>query len=244
MLKIIDKCDILQKRRDIEGIKCCICNTDDTSIRNDGRPRWYECNCGEEDCTGYYCNKCYMKKYNVSENGIHTTAKNLANCRTGNLDRISYRGVEVLGQWICAKVLSLEDMNIKNDNFAQLADLSHHVTYGNIDVKTCTLIRKRGIWKANVARRTFNTVALLCMDGLEIWEDVKKMFIIPEDKIKVSSCLTVYDDPLGQRQIEINKYYEIFRVDEKPYNDIYHSVSIPRFFSPWDLWKGKYDKLK
>lgn len=244
MLELIDRCDTIQKRRDVEGINCCICHTDNTSFRNDGSPRWYECECGKEDCTGYYCNKCYMKKANVSENGIHTTAKNLASCRTGNLDRISYTGVSIIGQWICAKTLCLKDMNIENDNFEQLVDLSHHTIYGDIDVKTCTLNKKKGIWVSKVIGRAFNTVAILCMDELEIWKDAKKVYIIPEDKIKVSSCLTLYNNPLGNRQIEINKYYEIFRVDEKPYNDTYHSVNIPRFFSPWDLWKGKYDKLK
>lgn len=94
---------------------------------------------------------------------------------------------------------------------------------------------------ANVSRRTFNTAAILCMDELETWKDVKKVFIVPEDKIKVSKSLTIYSNPLGHRQIEINDYYTMFRVYEKLYNDIYHSVYIPRFFSPWDLWKGKYD---
>lgn len=232
MLEIVDKCDTIQKR-------CCICHSDETSIRNNGSPRWYECVCSKESCTGYYCNKCYMKKYNVSDSGIHTTTKNLANCRTGNLDRFSCRGKEVIGQWICAKTLRLKDMNIENDNFMQPVDLSNHAIYGDIDVKTCTY--DKGMCKVNVTRRAAETLIVLCMDGLEIWKDIKKVYIIPEDKIKVSSCLTIYSNPLGNRQIEINKYYEIFMVDNKPYNETYHNVNIPRYFNPWDLWKGKYD---
>ncbi len=36
--------------------------------------------------------------------------------------------------------------------------------------------------------------------------------------------------------------YEKYRVDKRPFGDTYHSVYIPEFFNPWDLWNGKYDK--
>lgn len=238
MLEIIDKCDTIQKRRDIESTICCMCNTDKTSVRNDGFPRWYKCVCSKENCTGYYCHKCYMKKFNVSDNGIHTITKNLADCRTGNLDRLSYIGKEIIGQWICAKTLGIKDLNIENDNLMQPVDLSNHHVYGEVDVKTCTYYK--GMCRTNVRRRAQH-LAILCMEGLEIWKDVKKVYIIPEDKIKVSSCLTVYSNPLGHRQIEINRYYEKFIVDNVPYNETYHGVNIPMYFNPWNLWKGIYD---
>lgn len=31
------------------------------------------------------------------------------------------------------------------------------------------------------------------------------------------------------------------RVDATSYNDIFHTVNIPEYFSPIDLWDGKYN---
>jgi hypothetical protein len=45
----------------------------------------------------------------------------------------------------------------------------------------------------------------------------------------------------GMTIVKSGGWYEEFRVDKKPYNDTYHTVDIPDRFSPFDLWKGKYD---
>lgn len=55
MLELIDEYDIIPNKKDFNGVKCCACNTDKTSVRNDGRPRWYECRCDKENCTRYIC---------------------------------------------------------------------------------------------------------------------------------------------------------------------------------------------
>lgn len=39
MLETIDECDVYHKGMDAEGIRCCICSTDKTSVRSGGLPR-------------------------------------------------------------------------------------------------------------------------------------------------------------------------------------------------------------
>lgn len=54
--------------------------------------------------------------------------------------------------------------------------------------------------------------------------------------------VNIYEDwPKVSRRSKF-EWIEKYRINEKPFDDVYHSVDIPKFFSPFDLWKGKYDK--
>ncbi len=65
--------------------------------------------------------------------------------------------------------------------------------------------------------------------------EIERIYIIPKNRIKVASMTIIKD---SSRE----GWYEEFRTDEKYYNDMYHSIEIPKRFSPSELWKGKYDK--
>lgn len=222
---------------DHTNTKCCRCGGSDTYIKGidfEGKKiyKWYTCACDKKDCTGYLCQKCY------SHIDSDERMKSVAHSRTGNLDRLSNHGKETIGEWISAKTLGVKDLNIENNRFREIVDLSIHSIYGMIDVKTCSFEIIYRYWQANIKRRTFDSLLVLCMDGYDIWKNVERIYIIPKDKIRPSSNLKIYKNSVGEAM-----YYEQFMVDVRPYNDIYHSVNIPRFFSPFDLWKGEYDKI-
>lgn len=84
--------------------------------------------------------------------------------------------------------------------------------------------------------KNFDTVVVLCGDMYKPWKYIERVYIIPKSEIKGSITIV--------KNSSRSSKWEIFRVDEKPYNDIYHSVDIPKYFSPFALWKGKYNKKK
>ena len=53
------------------------------------------------------------------------------------------------------------------------------------------------------------------------WKDVDRIYIIPESEAKEGTSITISKNPY--RGIP---WYEKYRVDEKPYNEAYHSLSI------------------
>lgn len=180
----------------------------------------------------FFCHIHYTKRYNDEHRKI------LSNARTGNLDRYSSFGKEIIGQWIIGKTLGLKDLNLENDNFHERIDLSRHHLYLDIDVKTASYNRINMQWRINrVNINKFDTLMAVCMDMHELWKDVKKIFIIPFEVIGGIKSITFIISP----SLGFSKW-EKFRVDEKPYNDTYHGVEIPRFFNPWKLWNGRYNK--
>lgn len=70
------------------------------------------------------------------------------------------------------------------------------------------------------------------------WKDVEMAFMIPIVHINTNSITIVKN--ISSR----GSKWDAFMIDIKPFNDIYHSVDIPEFFSPFDLWKDKYDIKK
>ena len=212
--------------------KCCICGSNDTYIRPDGIHIWLSCKCGKENCTRWLCSSCHQR-YDPDSN--HSLIKSMRHSRNGSLDRFSNDGKAVIGQWVAAKTLGLRDLNIDNDNLRSPIDLSEHPLHGILDVKICTFNSTYGCWETGKMNHNFDNLLVLCMDKYELWRYVERAYIIPEYTI-CGVHITIVKNP--SRRV----WYEDFIVYEKFYNDTYNSVDIPRVFSPFDLWKGRYNK--
>lgn len=242
MIRIIGEEETINYK-EWKNYRCCECGSKETYIKPNGSYLWYTCKCNKKDCTEHLCNKCYMKIQNNLPNSYNNSKKMIANSRTGNLDRYSEDGKGFIGQWIAAKTLRLKDLNIEKDNFLEHIDLSKHPIHGKPDVKTRTFNPILGYWGIShiygkwydIDNYPFDSLFLLLMDEYEPWRNIEKVYIIPKYRIKYISGTS-----FTKNSSRVDNYKK-FRVDENPYNDVYHSVDIPKFFSPFDLWNGKYD---
>lgn len=202
-----------------ENTVCCKCGGKDTYINNNGKINWlrnYD-EKGQWDRKSYLCTYCYDKRRQSLPDSQNNLMKSIANCRTGNVSIYDEKGKGIIGQAVAAKTLKIEDLNIKMDNFIYAIDLGRHCEHGYIEVKTRTL--KNGKWSIrSYQMRDFDNILILCMDTYEPWKDVERVYIIPWAEAIKRSGLTIVRDP--SRDVW---YYE-FRVDEKPFNDNYHSL--------------------
>lgn len=218
-----------------QGRTCCICGNDNTRKGFSGNPHWYrykEKN-GIWDRKSYICTDCWQKK---NHEIIRDVICSESQWRSGVLSRYNNTGIGVIGQWISASTLGIIDLNIVKDNFHEHVDLSKHQLYGEIEVKTATLIDNR--WIANYIVNKFDTLLFICMDGEKLWKNVDGVYAIPYEDIIGETEIYIYKNTY---KIYKFKRLEKFRIDKRPFNDTYHSVEIPEFFGPLDLWKGKYD---
>lgn len=184
----------------------------------------------------WLCKSCYNKeRYLRLANHYHDAEKSIADSRTGNLDRLDRFGKMVIGQWITGKTLGIKDLSIEKDHFSEPIDHSRHSIYGDIDTKISSYDNIEKRWTVSRITHNFDNICIICMDGQKPWISVKRVYIILEEKIN-GSTITIVENPSK------GGWYEEYRIDEKPFNDVYQSVDIPRYFSPFDLWKGKYDK--
>lgn len=222
---------------------CCMCKKKCTNKNFNGDPNWIKYRINKEgnydrygnwDNKSYLCTRCYSNIRNREKDSYREAIKSVADSRTGNLDRSSSTGEAIISQWICAIVLGLRDMNIEKNNFNEHIDLSLHSKYGMIDVKNGKWIRNRGYWQVDDIEKDCNTIIIVCGDGHKPWINIKRVYIIPKGDAK-HSIVIVQDSSRRSK-------WKKFRVDEGSYNDAYHSVDIPKYFSPFNLWKGKYNK--
>lgn len=248
MVDIIDEkevCRIVKKMpyEIVRDVVCCVCSSRPSS---NGRPHWlkyktdkdgkFDSN-GNWDEKSYMCTHCYTEIYKNRPDSFQYFRKTEAKSRKGNFSRFERPGKTVIGQWIAAKTLGLYDLNIYNNNFREPIDLSNHPTYGNIDVKIATYNNVNLQYRFQGIRQNFDYLLTLCMDRYEIWKNVEITHIIPIECINTEN-ITIVKTVSSRRS-----KWEEFRIDEKPYNDTYHSVDIPEFFSPFGLWEGKYDNI-
>lgn len=216
-----------RKRSEIIMYICCVCGADKTYCSNDYE-QWYDCKCGKKDCTKHLCKNCWSKDYQKNNPNSHDNTRKLAtDWRTGNLDPLSTNGKGFIGQQIVAIKYGAEDCNLKMDNFRFYIDLSKISGYGYSEVKTSSLGIKSGQYMFHTHRpQEYDTLFLVCMDHNEPWKDVNRVYAIPWEVVvnrgkgnivitRDSSRGTWYDDP--------KKGY---RLDEKPFNDIYHGMKL------------------
>lgn len=234
MLDIIDKEDMkhIVRRKRYEG-KCCICRSSETYITPSGRPLWFVHKCDKEYCTERLCKSCYTKDYNKKPDSYNNYVKSMANSRT-NLSIYDDNGKAIIGQWIVAKTTGRVDLNIERNNFSEPVDLS-----GYIDVKTASMVDDRWQFGNKKRKKRCDAIFFVCMDDNKPWKDVKEVYYIPYYKIIDELHLYIYKDWSNASRF---RWIEEYRVDEQIYNDIYHTVDIPEFFNPFDLWNGMYNK--
>ncbi len=186
---------------------------------------------GSWDGKSYLCARCDGIVRSNLPNSQKNITKTMRDCRLGILGKYVSQGKAAISQWIVAKTLGIKDMNIENNNFREHVDLSKHIIFGMIDVKSATFSTTYDWWSISSLIKideNADNIVIVCMD--KFWENVERVYIIPINIIKYKSMTIVKQ----------GGWYEEFRVGEKPYNDTYHSVDIPDKFSPFDLWKGKY----
>lgn len=241
-ISTVDEKDVAKKTRAkkyMGNVKCHECGSSDTHTRANGKLDWYRYYSEKEEWDGvsYLCHKCYVKKYQSGQDSQCNIIKSMRSSRIGSLDRFVNHGKAVIGQWIAGKVLGLKDLNIEIDNFKVPIDLSEHAVHGKIDVKASSLSVTYGIWSFPIKDRGFDNIIILCMS--KSFDSVERVYIIPKIEFLNRIHISIVKSPSKGVQ-----WYEKYRIDEKCYNDVYRSVEIPRFFSPFDLWNDKYSKMR
>lgn len=177
-----------------------------------------------------------MENINDLPDSHKNLIKKMRLSRFGNLDKLRNHGKNIIGQWIGGKTLGLRDLDIDKNNFSGSIDLSMHQIYNNVDVKISTFNDVYEQWRFDGIRYPYDNLLLLCADKYEPWKNIERVYIIPVSHINTLS-ITV-------RYLSKDRKYDIYKIDEKPFNETYHSVDIPYLFNPFDLWKGKYDVKK
>lgn len=120
-------------------------------------------------------------------------------------------------------------------------DLSEHPILGKVEVKISSMTE--GKWHANIGmEHNFDYLAIMCMDDNSPWKDVERVYIIPEHETYGEIQIGICEDWSRLSRISRFEFIEKYRVDEKPYSNIYHNIDIPKLFSPFDLWNGRYNK--
>lgn len=65
-----------------------------------------------------------------------------------------------------------------------------------------------------------DTFFFVCMDRSKPWKNVERVYVIPKDIVIKRSSITIYKNPSR------SAWYEDFRIDERPFNDVYHNMSL------------------
>jgi hypothetical protein len=140
-----------ERRQKKLNIICSMCGSAKTGTCNHGQPDWRKdkYRTGSWDGKSYLCIRCDgIVRSNLS-NSQKNIIKSLRDCRLGVLDKSVEQGKAIISQWIVAKTLGLNDMNIKNNNFKEHIDLSIHPIFGSIDVKSATFNSVYGWWSVH-----------------------------------------------------------------------------------------------
>lgn len=127
------KIQYIENRRKLKfkGRKCSICNKD-LSIGDDHGCRNYD---EKGNWTGeYLCNICDLDIRNNFPDSYKNLIKTMRKCRTGELSFNDTLGKVIICQAVISKVLKIEDLNIKMDNFKYYIDMEHDA-YGKVDCK-------------------------------------------------------------------------------------------------------------
>lgn len=194
--------------------RCCLCQSHETYQKNDIQ-QWHKHKCGEYNCTRYLCDRCYKR----DPNSYHGIIKSMRDHRNKRLDKDSTTGKGFIGQQIIAKILGVEDCNIKTNNFHSIIDAYDHIKYKRIQVKTVHF-NKYGRWTIGHIMYNFDTLFIICMNN--DFNNIERVYIIPAQEIKNRGIysVSIYSS------VHRNSWYENFRVDQRPYNKILHNMKI------------------
>ena len=223
-------------------IRCRMCGGTTTEIHANGESIWIKDKDIKRNWNSYLCYKCVyqrdkfcykcgvdnlsadlLKRY--SSKGLWTgeyicdacICKSKAKCRNRGISRDSTMGKLFIAQQIVAKVRGLKSCKLETDNFRYEFDFCDP-KYSRIKVRVATIISNKWSFKT-IGMENCDTVFLICMD--KMWKDVKRVYIIPGGDV-YTVCIYIYEKSSSTRPIE----YDIFRTDEKIYNDAYHSLNL------------------
>lgn len=233
-----------QKYRDekFKNRVCYICGSKDTYVGNSGTPAWskYIDKRGKWDKKSYICKKCNRKKIleieRIDPDSHYNFMKSNSKYRMKGFDIDNSRDRFIIFEAVVCKVHGITDLNIDMDNFNLPIDVEHE-KYRTIDVKWGS--PDGGDDWGFHTRRKWNCDHYFCMGVDENWKNVEVVLIVPnEGWITDISQITIARYP-----IQTSKY-DRFKVDPKPYNDAYHSLTEflkdKKFFSIEDIreWLG------
>lgn len=205
----VDHSNTLCKR--CGGNKTRPCNEDGT------RPQWFKYKINENskfDINGkwtgeYLCNMCYNV---LSRNRKYVNKE---------LSPDTNVGKGFIGEQIFSKVRGVKNCNIESGNFHNKQDHSIDKDYGIVNTKIATVskIKVKDFyydgWKIN-PHGEYDNLCIICM-SME-WYDVERVYIIPIRSLGNKTGIAIYKSS--------NSKWEKYRVDEKSYNDAYHSMSL------------------
>lgn len=196
------------------GRKCEICGSDETYIDCYGRRSWSYNKDKDGNWTGgYLCNKCFNKYDPDSYDNIR---KHMRKVRTGCIEKGSNQYKSIISEATVCKVLGIENLNIKNDNFEYYIDASHD-KYGHIDIKACSP-DDHDEWNF-YTKRKIDCDTYFCLGMDYKWKNVETVLIVPnEDWLIDISGITI------SRYPKHSSRYDIFKVDNSQYNEAYHDL--------------------
>lgn len=138
------------------------------------------------------------------------------------LDIYSESGKIFVFDQVTCKARGIKNLKLENDNFRSKNGHSIDKDYGILDTKVsllCLLHWEYEGWQFNTTKlkkKEFDNMIGHCTD--RYMRNIEKTVIIPKFEI------------MKRGNIRINKnnrygWYEEYIVDEKPYNDVYHSLN-------------------
>jgi hypothetical protein len=162
----------------------------------------------------YYCDSCHHKLKRK--------------CRNKEIEKDSRKGKGFIIEQVIAKTLGINNCNIELDDFNAIFDLYDPLKFKEIQVRSAKPSIRKATWNGKVYEYDvwhfgldipeFDTFMLACMS--KDYKNIERMYAIPENKIPLAAGLTIYKEPKNYA------WYEEYRIDEKPYNDTYHSMNI------------------
>lgn len=204
-----------------EDAKCYICKNNAT-CRHIYDGKW--------DGKSFLCNSCYGKIYR--ENNIDIVKRHndelskVSSWKNGELDPYTSSGKGYIVEQFTCKTLDIDNLNVKDNTFRAKYDAINHLKYGNIQIKGASYNTTEMTWNRTIGEsglgQEFDTLILVCTDRYMPWKNVKRVYAIPEIEVYGKRSVTIYKNPSPS----IGSKWEEFRIDEKPFNMVYHNITI------------------
>lgn len=177
---------------------------------------------GNWDGKLYSCTRCYSKIRESLPDSRSNWKKSVRKCRTKSLSRDTTTAVGFIGEQIVTKTLGLDNCNLKLNNFNARYDGSRHSEYGIVEIKTSTFNVMEDKWKfTGIYADKSDTIFFLCMD--KDMKNVERVYRIPSIEFVYKTNFSIYKNP--SRGTWYDNPKKDYRIDEKLFNDIYHSMS-------------------
>lgn len=192
---------------------CNRCKTNELTPKNAYR----EYNDKGEHTGNWLCRNCYFVEYQKRDpNSRDNTLKLLADFRNKQLDKDSNLGKGFIGEQIFCKAREAINCNLKLDKFTSKIDVKD-VEFGIVQVKSPSIYMNYQ-WNATSIKGDFDVLVILCMS--KDYKHVERVYIIPKNDVGNRTAVGIVKNPTR------GGWYEMFRVDEKPYEDAYRSMNI------------------